>query len=202
MNFTVGKMRHRHHRAIGLLVGLWFCVAGIQAIAAEPEWPAGIYTYIPIDQRVSEALQEFGRNVGLPVRVSDRVEGRLSHGMPIGTAREFLTWICDRYGLVWYYDGAVLHIAAESELRTEMVKLATEEMRSMRARLERVGISNPRFPIRLMEDDNLMSVSGPPAYIAAVKKALGLLSEGDGGVRSVRVFRGKDVAATAVPASN
>ncbi|MCO0638306.1 hypothetical protein M8745_20435, partial [Lutimaribacter sp. EGI FJ00014] len=107
MNFTVGKMRHRHHRAIGLLVGLWFCVAGIQAIAAEPEWPAGIYTYIPIDQRVSEALQEFGRNVGLPVRVSDRVEGRLSHGMPIGTAREFLTWICDRYGLVWYYDGAV-----------------------------------------------------------------------------------------------
>jgi type II secretory pathway component GspD/PulD (secretin) len=202
MNFSVGKRRQRHRRALGLFLSLWLCGAGVQATAAEPEWPTDTYKYIPIDQRVSEALQEFGRNIGLPVRLSDRIEGRLSHGMPIGTAREFLTWVCDRYGLVWYYDGVVLHIAAESELRTEMVKLATEEMRSMRARLDRVGISDPRFPIRLMEDDNLMSVSGPPAYIAAVKTALGLLSDGDGGVRSIRVFRGKDVAATAVPARN
>ncbi|WP_274425129.1 type III secretion protein [Chelativorans sp. YIM 93263] len=187
-------------RFYGFVLAACVCVSA-PVLAAEPEWPSGTYKYITIEQPVENALREFGRNVGMPVQVSEQVRGTLNHGMPRGTAQEFLEWICDRYGLVWYYDGTILHVAAEGEVRTEMVKLAAEDMQDVRLRLDGLGVSDPRYPIRL-RDENILSVSGPPAYIGAVREALGLLSgpatshiaretERSG---PVRVFRGRSVA--------
>ncbi|WP_295806547.1 type III secretion protein [uncultured Nitratireductor sp.] len=150
---------------------------------------------------MENALREFGRNVGIPVELSEQVRGTLNHGMPRGTAQEFLEWVCDRYGLVWYYDGSILHVAAEGEVHTEMMKLAVEDMHDVRARLGSLGISDPRYPIRL-RDENILSVSGPPAYISAVKGALDLMAgpatshvaRKNKGSGTVRVFRGRSVA--------
>ncbi|WP_246248968.1 type III secretion protein [Chelativorans alearense] len=213
MNSSSGRTNRLSGRILGFAAAVWLCGAAVHVSAAEPKWPTGTYKYIPIDQEVGEALREFGRNIGMPVAVSDQVKGRLGHGMPVGTAREFLEWICDRYGLVWFYDGTVLHVAAEAEVRTEMVKLAPEDTQAVRARLDRMGLSDPRFPIRLVEDENIMSVSGPAAYVDAVKRALGLLSgpatshvaRTDGSPKQsaarVRVFRGKSAEARSVPAN-
>jgi len=214
MQFSTDRSGRLFNRTLGLVASLWLCGAATIGIAAEPDWPAGTYKYITIDQDVRDALKEFGRNIGLPVQVSDRVQGRLSHGMPVGTAREFLDWICDRYGLVWFYDGTILHVATEGEVRTEMVKLADEDARLVRARLDRLGISDPRFPIRFLEEENIMTVSGPPAYVGAVRKALGLMSgpatshaarESESMKHSaarVRVFRGRSAEAESVPVNS
>ncbi|TWG99550.1 type III secretion protein C [Mesorhizobium sp. J18] len=214
MQFSTDRSGRLFTSMLGLMTSLWLCGAATTVMAAEPDWPAGTYKYITIDQDVREALEEFGRNVGLPVQVSDRVQGRLNHGMPVGTAKEFLEWICNRYGLVWFYDGTVLHVAAEGEVRTEMVKLPAEDARVMRTRLDRLQMSDPRFPIRFLEEENIMSVSGPPAYVGAVKNALGLMSgpatshvarDGESMKRSaaqVRVFRGRSAEAESVPVNS
>lgn len=200
-------------RRFGMLVGLAFalgpCLAG-PAGAVEPDWPPGIYKYITIDQSVRDALIEFGRNIGVPVRVSDAVKGRLSARMPVGTAKEFLTWICDRYGLVWYFDGSVLSVATEGEVHTEIVKLDVAAMQGVRAKLERLGLTDPRFPVKVLDAENVVSVSGPPAYVALVKKALGVLSgppaTGEASTQGkdvpVRVFRGRHAVAETVPAGS
>ena len=81
--------------------------------AAEPDWPQGPYKYLVIDQTLRDVLLEFGRRINVPVRVSDAVgERRLRGMMPAASAREFLQSLCERYGLVWYYDGARLHVDA------------------------------------------------------------------------------------------
>jgi len=175
-----------------------------RANAAEPRWPAGPYKYITVDQSVTDALVELGRNMRTPVRVSKLVKGRLSAGMPVGTAREFLDEICNRYGLVWYFDGIVMNVATEAEVQTEMIPLDANAAAHAEERLSRLGVIDPRFPVKVSEQDDVVSVSGPPAYVELVRKTLGVAAApgpkpDPGKVISVRVFRGKQAEAQNVP---
>lgn len=162
------------------------------ASAAEPRWPSGPYRYLAVDQPIPEALVEFGRNLGIQVRVSDAVKGRIGPGIPTGSAREFLEEISKRYGLVWHYDGLVLNVAAESEMTTELIPLDAHAGEDAAGRLERLRVTEERFPTRVLVDDDMLSVSGPPSYIALVKKVLGIAKPPpERGVVNVRVFRGR-----------
>ncbi|RRI00748.1 type III secretion protein [Mesorhizobium tamadayense] len=174
------------------------------AYASEPRWPAGPYKYITVDQSVTDALVELGRNMGVPMRVSKLVKGRLSAGMPVGTAREFLEEICNRYGLVWHFDGIVMNVATEAEVQTEMIPLDANTAAGAEDRLSRLGVIDPRFPIKVSKQDDVVSVSGPPSYIELVRKTLGVPAmpspkQEPGNVTSVRVFRGKQAEAQNVP---
>ncbi len=176
------------------------------ANAAEPRWPAGPYRYITVDQSVTDALIELGRNMGTPMRVSKLVKGRLSAGMPVGTAREFLDEICNRYGLVWHFDGIVMNVATEAEVQTEMIPLDANAAAHAEERLSRLGVIDPRFPIKVSKQDDVVSVSGPPSYVELVRKTLGVAAAPStkpdpGKVISVRVFRGKQAEVQNVPSS-
>ncbi|TPO13441.1 type III secretion protein [Mesorhizobium sp. B1-1-5] len=183
---------------------LLFTLAASQANAAEPRWPAGPYKYIAIDQSVTDALAELGRNMRVPMRVSKLVKGRLSAGMPVGTAREFLEEICNRYGLVWHFDGVVMNVAAEAEVQTELIPLDANTAAGAQDRLSRLGVIDPKFPVRVSRQDDVVSVSGPPSYIELIRKTLGVpAAQGNkqepGKVVSVRVFRGRQAQAQSVP---
>lgn len=176
--------------ALLLMLGL----AGRSA-AAEPHWPSGPYKYIAIDQSVSDALVELGRNMGMPIRVSAEVKGRLGAGMPQSSARAFFEAICSRYGLVWYFDGIVMNVATEAEIRTEILPLSANAVAGAQDRLSRLGVLDPRFPVTISRQDEAVSVSGPPSYIALVKQTLGQAAapqpkQQSAKVTSVRVFRG------------
>ena len=186
-----------------LVAGIALGPAASPAAAAEPHWPSGTYKYIAVDQPVADALTEFGRNIGIPVRVSKAVKGRLSAGMPVGSAEQFLEWVCNRYGLVWHFDGVAINVATEAEVQTEVLKLDANTASTAMERLETLGVADLRFPVKVSDKDDLVSVSGPPSYIALVKRTLGVPARAaDTGdkVVPVRVFRGKQAEAQEVPA--
>ena len=54
--------------AAAVLIGMTQ-VAG----ALDPKWPPGPYKYVVIEQNLKDALIEFGRNINVPVKVSDEV---------------------------------------------------------------------------------------------------------------------------------
>ncbi|PBC20974.1 type III secretion protein [Mesorhizobium sp. WSM4311] len=185
---------------------LLFTLAASQANAAEPRWPAGPYKYITIDQSVTDALAELGRNMRVPMRVSKLVKGRLSAGMQVGTAREFLEDICNRYGLVWHFDGIVMNVATEAEIQTELIPLDANTVAGAEDRLSRLGVIDPRFPTKVSRQDDVVSVSGPPSYIELVRKTLGVpaatgTKQEPGKVVSVRVFRGTQAEVYNVPSA-
>ena len=182
-----------------LLLGL----AG-RCVAAEPRWPSGPYKYIAIDQSVSDALVELGRNMGMPMRVSAEVKGRLGAGMPQSSARGFFEAICSRYGLVWHFDGIVMNVATEAEIHTETVPVDAAAVAGAQDRLSRLGVLDPRFPVTISRQDEAVSVSGPPSYIALVKQTLGQAAapqqkQQSAKVASVRVFRGRQAEVQTVP---
>jgi type II secretory pathway component GspD/PulD (secretin) len=189
--------------ACRLAMVLAFGLVSSQAIAAEPRWPSGPYKYITVDQSVPDALVELGRNMGVPMRVSKSVKGRLSAGIPAGTAREFLEEICSRYGLVWHFDGIVMNVATEAEVQTEMIPLDANAAAGAEDRLSRLGVIDPRFPVKVSKEDDVVSVSGPPSYVELVRKTLGVSAaasaKDSGKAVSVRVFRGRQAEAQNVP---
>jgi type III secretion protein C len=181
----------------GTVAGLAFVaalVAARPAIGMEPKWPSGPYKYWVVDQDIKGILVEFGRNVGVPVDVSDQVKGRLRGKVAAAaaTAREFLDSLCDGNELVWYFDGASLHVNAKTEITTELVSLGRFSREEALKKLAGLGIDDARFPVRSTNNASVISVSGPPKLVSMVRQALQQPAKEDTGrdeVR-VRVFRG------------
>lgn len=147
----------------------WF-IAPVRGL--EPKWPPGPYKYLVIDQNIKDVLTEFGQNVGVPIEVSDQVKGRLRGRLPVTTAKEFLNNLCEGYGLVWYFDGATLHINAKTEVKTQLIDIGRLPPDQLTARLNSLGIADPRFPVRSTPSGGVVSVSGPPPYVALVRQTL------------------------------
>jgi type III secretion protein C len=124
--------------------------------------------------------------------------------MPGGTARDFLEWVSGRYGLVWHFDGSAINIATQGEVLTEVFKLDDGAAAEATDRLDRLGVRDSRFSLTISEVDDAVTISGPPSYIALVKKTLGVPTNRSVGANDfvvVRVFRGLQAEAHNVPAS-
>ena len=147
-------------------------------------------------------LIEFGRNLNINVKISEHVSGRRIRGrIPVTTAEQFLKRICESYGLVWYFDGAVLHVSAENEVRTELVDLGSVSPNGVNEKLQALGIADPRYAIRSTGDTKVLSISGPPPYLSLVRQTVATMQKAasprsvrevqDGDDVKVKVFRGR-----------
>ena len=171
------------------------------ARSAEPKWPPSPYKYIVIDQELRDVLTEFGRNIGVHTSISPAVTGRrVRSEFAVVGAREFLQRLCGSHGLVWYFDGTVLHINVESEIRTELITLASVRSDNLVDRLNALGVADSRFAIRITANTSVVSVSGPPPFLSLVRQTVAALEKSmaplpirevtDGDEKRVRVFRG------------
>ncbi|MGF1619751.1 MAG: secretin N-terminal domain-containing protein [Rhodomicrobiaceae bacterium] len=172
------------------------------ASGAEPGWPKEPYRYLVIDQDLRDVLDEFGHNTGIPVRISDGVtRRRIRNEFDVSLPRDFLQRICERYGLVWYFDGAILYVSDESEIQTEQLSTGSVGPAKLVAELTALGGADSRFPIRAAEAGSLIVVSGPPPYRDFVRQTINALERSnrtrrieevmDGDTLKVRVFKGR-----------
>lgn len=198
---TKGTWNVIHRRNLFALVLAALPLASGDVWAAEPKWPKEPYRYLVIDQDLREVLQEFGRNVRLPVRLSDNISRRRVRGdLAVAPPREFLQRLCESYGLVWYYDGALLHISDENEVRTELLNTGSVDPQVFLGKLQALGVADPRFPIQAGGGGAVISVAGPPPYVALVRKTVEAMERStvprpvqevtNGDTLKVRVFRG------------
>ncbi len=54
--------------------------APYRAFANTPDWFARPYSYILINQDIRDALKEFGRNLSVPVSLSEKIRGQVERG--------------------------------------------------------------------------------------------------------------------------
>jgi type III secretion protein C len=174
--------------AVIVIAALAALIGPVQAL--EPKWPPGPYKYLVIDQDIKDVLTEFGRNIGVPVEVSDQVTGRLRGRLPVVTAKEFLNRLCDSYGLVWYFDGSTLHINTKTEVKTELIDIGRLPSDQLTTRLNALGIADPRFPVRSTPNGGVVSVSGPPSYVALVRQTLTAMARAASVRQRITIWRG------------
>jgi type III secretion protein C len=155
------------------------------AAAIEPRWPEMPYNYLVLDQDLPSVLEQFSRQMGVPVRLSDAIEPhRLRGKLGAPSPKAFLQWLCDSYDLVWYFDGSVLHIIRRGELRNAFLELGRIPLADLKQRLAASGFAEERFPLTPSSDPAFAALAAPPAYTALVQQVLASM-KGDAEPRRV-----------------
>ncbi|HET8726430.1 MAG TPA: type III secretion protein [Alphaproteobacteria bacterium] len=149
----------------------------LQRLERQEPWADEPYPYIVLDQELEDVLREFGSNVGVPVKVSSRVKGKVRGRWPSLTPGQFLDRLATAYGLQWYYDGQTLHVTTTGEAISEMLPLGPVRFYELYRELKNLKVADPRFPIRAASQANIALISGPPRFVSAVRETLGALQQ-------------------------
>ncbi|WP_353980362.1 hypothetical protein [Salinicola endophyticus] len=155
--------------SVALLIVTLLVAAPVRA--AEAPWAGRDFRYVVIQQDVREVLKEFGRNLSLPVAMSDAVTGEVNGDIDATRAGDFLRQVCAANGLAWFYDGYVLHVATRGELSQRLFDLDGVDRERLLAALARSEIGAP-LDATLIDDGARLEVSGPPAWITSVAQRL------------------------------
>lgn len=150
--------------------------AAAQSRRALP-WPDKPYPYVVLDQDVRDVLGAFGSNLDVPVKVSDKVSGRVRGRLPELSPQKLLDHLAASFGLQWYYDGQVLYVTTVEEAVSEMLPLGPIRFEELQASLASLKLDDPRFPPRPLASANVALVSGPPRYVALVKETMQALQQ-------------------------
>lgn len=172
--------------------GLVLTSAGA-AFASSPDWFSRQYSYVLINQDIRDALKEFGRNMGVPVTLSDKIRGQVRGEVRADTAGAFLTRLAEANGLIWYYDGSILHLNSSEEFATQIIDLGRANGDMVIDEVQRLDLMDDRFSIRSTPNAPALRVSGPPAFIAMVQQVISTVQpppQATADDPRVRVFRG------------
>ncbi len=157
--------------------------------------PEAEYPYRVVDQDVSVILKEFGQNLGIRVKLSSKVSGRVRGGISKSSALIFLNNVCRLNGLDWYYDGSILHVTSAEEQATRFLPVSKDAVAKLMENLARLSFYDERFPIRVGPDNASMVISGPPAYVTLVEQTLSSTRQGSPDMPSqTLVYRGASVS--------
>jgi type III secretion protein C len=182
----------------------WHCFAGALALlattlfgsaaqAAPPPWPEVSFSYMARSHRLDGVLNSFGRSFGLRVQASASIEesGLLVDGTLTATSpTDFMNQLASTYGLAWFYQGGVLHVSRIEEQVTRVLTMPGSGGAALKKALLEVGLIEPKFGWADIADRSAALVSGPPAYVDVLARALAdlpmppLLSD-----QQLRVFR-------------
>ncbi len=147
-------------------------------------WRAPTFSLLAREMTLREGLEVFGAAQGMSVVMSKAVQGVFSgefKEVPSGT---FLDQVTAMHNLIWYYDGASLHICGAGEVQTTLLSLRYMKAEELRAMLRELGVEDPRFPIRTTSNDELILLSGPPRYVALIAETI----QRADGLREQRTF--------------
>lgn len=179
-----------------LFAAALFAAACGPARAAQVPWSDEPLAYTVVDQELRELLAEIGTRLGVSVRVSDAVKARVRGRLPPAPPREFLTRLASIYGFEWFYDGGTLWVSVPSESQTRLLPLGPVSFERMAATMDRLGLSDPRWPLRGSGESGMAVVSGPPRFVTMAEQTLAALQQGaqPPPPGDIRIFRGRTTA--------
>jgi type III secretion protein C len=147
-------------------------------------------------QAVNEPLNVFLTRLftlhGLPATMSPAVASGRVNGRFRGRIESVFKEISDTYGLTWYYDGTTLHVYSLAEMETRLLQVEPNDTPRIDRILRQMRLNDPRFPLRLANNEGHILISGPPRYVELVTDVVQSVADSPTmtkGALEVRVFR-------------
>jgi hypothetical protein len=150
------------------------------SVPAQPVWGVAHYRLSTSGTNLTDVLRDLSSATGVPIAAGPHLAGMVEGRFDLAPQR-FLDVLANDYGLVWYYDGAVLHVDAVADQRSLTLRLNYAQPAALHALLNGIGGDDPRFPlVDNTPSPGLVTVRGPAAYVALVEK---LARQVDGAAR-------------------
>ena len=142
-------------------------IVATPATAAEPDWPANTLTIQVQDQPLEQFLKDLFAAVGMRVLVSDSVAGRISGKFAAAPEKIFSDTV-KAYGLLPYFDGAVMHVSAGDDVQSRSYTLRSKEVDAVLKSLVTQGLSDRYQSVHVVRSENLIKVRGAPEFLLDV----------------------------------
>jgi type III secretion protein C len=157
--------------------------------AAAPPWAGQEFYYEAEGTPLTDLLRAFGQKYNLAVVISPGLSGYVSGHFRFDRAVDFLDAISRANGLSWYYNGTAVYFDKLEEHRSAMLRLRWISPEALRATLRNMGLLDPRFPWRAIENERLVNLSGPPVYVETILGLVRDMEKNASEDREMRVFR-------------
>ncbi len=138
-------------------------------------WQHSFYSHLANNEPIRNLIRDFCSNQGINVIISKNVQGTISGQFDKLRPRDFFKRICRAYDLIDYYDGNILYIYTKDELQSKIISLDYLSLKKLKKVLKELKISDKRFPVRGIDSEGIVYVTGPPRYIELVTQTSRML---------------------------
>jgi type III secretion protein C len=125
--------------------------------------------YNVIQQDIRSALKDMSTQMGIPINVASNVKGNVTAGNYAGTARKILDEMVADLNLQWFFDGRSVYVTSISDAQMKILRLQDFTMPTLEAALDNIWLDTQNFPLRYDEYNNMVTVYGPPRYVAMIE---------------------------------
>jgi type III secretion protein C len=141
--------------------------------AATLTWNTRPFSIVANEKPLPDFLRELAASQGTTAVVDPKVGGVIS-GKFLASAQAILNSICATNGLTWYHDGSFLFVEPAGDARTEVLSISGGSGARIAETLNRLRITDARYPLTISEREGTLYVSGPKRYVEMVRQAVKL----------------------------
>lgn len=140
------------------------------AVAAEMNWDNKKTSYVALQPKdLRTVIRELAAQQGVGVSIDPEIKGELAPGRYELSPRSMMELIGRNFGVLWYFDGRVLYVYPGTSVENAMIRLTNASPAQFTRSLDRLGITDSRFPLNF--DGDRVLVSGPKRYVELVRQA-------------------------------
>ena len=161
---------------LATLLLAWCCMV-TPAHSMELDWVPVPYSFVAEGESLSNILINFGANYDASVIVSAQVNDVVSGRFEQDDPKLLLQQLSSLYGLIWYYDGAVLYVFKATEMQSRLLKLNQVNERELNRALKQSGIWESRFGWKPENGGKIVYISGPSRYLELVEQTAQALEQ-------------------------
>ncbi|MCD0457892.1 type III secretion system outer membrane ring subunit SctC [Roseiconus lacunae] len=127
------------------------------------------YRYRAVDQTLPDALRAFAWDQRLHLVLDPEIPSHKISDQAEMPPEQFLDYMTHKYGLIWYFDGTSLYIYPGSRLVTYPFTLTGTTAGKVKQALNHLNAYSNAYPFRVMGEQNVMLVVGPPRYLEMIQ---------------------------------
>lgn len=133
-------------------------------------WSSGRFIYETNGSPIADVLNIFASGQQRSVRIGPGVGG-VVRGRYAMAPEQFLDTLCASFGLVWYFDGAVLQVTRADMQRRMAIQPNYMSVDALSKALSSIGVIDVHFPLLVNREEGTVTLTGPPDYLARVRHA-------------------------------
>ncbi|WP_076587892.1 EscC/YscC/HrcC family type III secretion system outer membrane ring protein [Vibrio ostreicida] len=183
----------------------WLLLVTINVAHAAPiskvEWHGEPFVLYSRGTSLKSVIEDVGRNYGIPMEVSSQVNDTFSGQINGKTPKQIMTMLAQQYGLVWYFDGDLLHVNKAREVSNEVISLSSLSNQEATRYIAKAGfLDKVGCEVTSIAGLHALQVNGVPSCISTVSKFVQQLDNDSKqhaqSQRAVKIFPLKYASAT------
>ncbi|XVJ70511.1 MAG: type III secretion system outer membrane ring subunit SctC [Rhizobacter sp.] len=170
--------RHLKHLCLIVLLSTTASLAMLNsALANAVPWQGEkMFRYNAQNKPIKEMLRDLATSHGVTAVIDAEIEATVNGTFNL-TPQSMLDLLAVKNGLVWYFDGTVLHIQRAESSVTEIVRLRGGNSSRVLNGLTDLNVVDRRFPITYDNRKNVLKVTGPKPYVDIIRDSVRALDD-------------------------